>query len=99
MVILVAAAVYSVPTSTYATGGGWSETDYYDDDQGTNWVGGRRIDGCNPQNGFNLGTTSAYKEVSSDSCDGGLYSCARCIYWASPYNYWYCDYVCTYEHG
>jgi len=89
MVALIGATVAT--TSMYATGGGWSETIYYE----SSWtyaVGDRRVDGCNPGNNINWGTTSEYKEVSGGTCDGDNY-CHRCVY---NYNNstWYCDYLC-----
>ena len=83
-------------TPLRASGGGWSDTSYYDDASFTNWVGERRIDGCNSQNNMNVGVTSDYMEISSDDCLGASYQCTACIY---SYPGWNCVYVCSNYHG
>ena len=92
MVALIVGAFSTSFTPLRATGGGWTETDYYDDAGWTNLVGGRRVDGYNPANNFNWGVTSVYKEVSGDTCDGSGYYCTACWYIDNQWTCWYACY-------
>jgi hypothetical protein len=77
---------------THAIGGGWSDTIYYDSADWNYAVGERRVDGCNPENRINWGVTSAWKEVSSDTCDGNSYNCYRCF--VDNNGIEHCDWIC-----
>jgi hypothetical protein len=93
--VMLALILGTFGTSLLAQGGGWSETIYYDSETWNYAVGGHRVDGCNPANNSNWGTTSTYREVAGDSCDGYQYSCQGCAYIDGM---WTCYYTCIHDH-
>jgi len=92
VLIAVAMIAGSGPSAYARRSGGWSDTIYYDSADWNYAVGERVINGGCNLGLSNWGVTTEWKEVSSDYCDGGGYSCHRCAFINGV---WYCDWLCA----